>query len=61
MQRGKHDINQAFRLDNDSGFLLLHDSEGLESGSQVELDTVKDFLDTRSEHPDIGERLHMVW
>lgn len=41
--------------------LILHDSEGFETGGDREFKFVEDFLIQKSREDDMTKRLHAVW
>ncbi|KAG8833473.1 hypothetical protein FRC17_010648 [Serendipita sp. 399] len=58
--RGLHDIENVLVFKSNPGF-RFHDSRGFESGGASELDKVKAFIDSRSKHDSLQDRLHAIW
>ncbi|KAG1840195.1 hypothetical protein DFJ58DRAFT_907932 [Suillus subalutaceus] len=56
---GNHDINRPI-LSSANRSLILHDSKGLESGSDKNLNIVKRFLNDRKNGP-VTDQLHAIW
>ncbi|KAH8813941.1 hypothetical protein DL96DRAFT_507862 [Flagelloscypha sp. PMI_526] len=59
-KRGVHDINAEITYPNNPGY-VFHDSNGMESGSVTEKDTVMSFIRSRRETMDLQEQLHAIW
>ncbi|KAG8162513.1 hypothetical protein KVR01_008278 [Diaporthe batatas] len=57
---GRHNIEEAFESDQHPG-LLVHDSEGFQTGTDRELLAFKKFLKRRSSASDPEEQLHAIW
>ena len=57
---GKHDINEAFELDQHPG-LIIHDSEGFQAGDNQELMVFENFLKERSDTLDPDKQLNAIW
>jgi hypothetical protein len=60
VQRGMHNIEDEITFMNHDGY-VFHDSRGLESGSEVELKLVQDFVHRRSRERRLKDRLHAIW
>ena len=58
-QRGEHNIEYQLTYP-DSNF-IFHDSRGIEAGSENELKIVKEFIQTREQHADLKNQLHVIW
>ncbi|KAG2033901.1 hypothetical protein BDR03DRAFT_871156, partial [Suillus americanus] len=56
---GDHDINRPI-LPSANRSLILHDSKGLESGSDKNLNIIKRFLNDRKNGP-VTDQLHAIW
>jgi len=59
-QRGVHTITDEITFPSSPGF-VFHDSEGFESGSKLETDTVSKFVKERTSTGDFKEQLHAIW
>ena len=59
VQVSEHDINHAI-LSSQNKSLILHDSKGLESGSDVGLKVITEFVSDRKDRP-FAEQLHAIW
>ncbi|EIM81080.1 uncharacterized protein STEHIDRAFT_66853 [Stereum hirsutum FP-91666 SS1] len=59
-ERGIHNIEDEIVYEANPGF-VFHDSGGFESGSEAELQTVRDFIKNRSEEGELSSRLHAIW
>jgi hypothetical protein len=62
MKRGKHDIKRPFESDLHPG-IVIHDSEGYQSGGTAEVEAFTAFLKDRAgptQH-DSRERLDAIW
>ena len=57
-QSGDHDINEEITSPTKS--LCLHDSKGIESGSQENVKIITDFIEDRKGRP-FSEQLHAIW
>jgi hypothetical protein len=55
-----HDIEDELIFTNHTGY-VFHDSRGLESGSEVELKIVQDFVRRRTREKRLKDRLHAIW
>jgi len=60
MERGMHDIEDELVFADHNGY-IFHDSRGLESGSEVELEIVQEFVRRRSRARQLKDRLHAIW
>jgi len=60
MERGMHNIEDEIVFANHDGY-IFHDSRGLESGSELELKIVQDFVRRRSRGRRLKDRLHAIW
>jgi hypothetical protein len=60
LQRGLHDIDDEFIFEG-HGDYIFHDSRGFESGSEVELKIVQDFVRRKSREKRLKDRLHAIW
>jgi hypothetical protein len=60
MQRGQHDINDELIFTNHDGY-VFHDSRGFEAGSKDELETVQEFVKSKSQQTRLRDRLHAIW
>ncbi|KAL8950955.1 MAG: hypothetical protein Q9222_003045 [Ikaeria aurantiellina] len=58
--RGEHDIRTPIRYHNRPD-LIIHDTRGFESGSEEEVQQVKDFINERSNAADLMNQLHVIW
>ena len=58
--RGTHDINQGFESDQYPG-VIIHDSEGFESGDSHRVQSFEEFLKKRSSTSAKSQQLHAVW
>ena len=54
------DINTEIISPENSRF-VLHDSMGFEPGETKNLDSVKNFLQSRGDGVDLKDRVHAVW
>ncbi|KAF9869978.1 hypothetical protein CkaCkLH20_12587 [Colletotrichum karsti] len=59
-QRGKHDIDEGFESDQHPG-IIIHDSEGFQTGNSKEVSAFKKFLKARSGNKLVRENLHAIW
>ena len=59
-QRGEHDIEDELTFTNHTGY-VFHDSRGFESGEEMEVKIVQDFVRRRSQESQLNERLHAIW
>lgn len=59
-RRGRHNIDEAFESDSHPG-IILHDSEGFQSGEHKEVRAFKEFLKRRCAANDAAEQLHAIW
>jgi hypothetical protein len=60
-QHGNADINYEFRPDNNR-YLAVHEYSGLESGDAQSLQTIQDFISSRTDaNRSVLERLHAIW
>ena len=60
MQRGHHDIYDELIFTNYDGY-IFHDSRGFEAGSKDELETVQEFVKSKSQQKRLRDRLHAIW
>jgi hypothetical protein len=60
MQRGNHDIEYEITYESNPGF-VFHDSCGFEAGSEEELHIVRNFIEKRSQAPELRLQLHAIW
>jgi hypothetical protein len=60
IQRGEHNINDELSFSNHDGF-VFHDSRGIESGSEEELNVVQSFVRKKSTERRLADRLHAIW
>jgi hypothetical protein len=60
MQRGEHNIEDELVFSKHTGY-IFHDSCGLESGVDEELNIVQDFVYRRSWEKRLKDRLHAIW
>jgi len=58
-QRGEHDIE--CQLTYPGSNFIFHDSRGIEAGSKDELETVKNFIQTRGQNAELKDQLHVIW
>ncbi|KAJ6597756.1 hypothetical protein DFH09DRAFT_1071726 [Mycena vulgaris] len=58
--RGLHNVNDEIHFPSRPGF-VFHDSRGVESGSAEELDTLRQFVESRSSASNTHEQLHAIW
>jgi len=60
-QTGEANINDEF-TSPENEFFVLHDSKGFEPGDTKTFDTVREFIEERSNESVLPEkRLHAVW
>ncbi|KAJ6533350.1 GTP-binding protein [Mycena vulgaris] len=59
-KRGKHDINNEMIFNSNRQF-IFHDSRGFESGSDLEVNTITDFIAKRAATHTLSEQLHAIW
>ncbi|KAH7060920.1 hypothetical protein B0J12DRAFT_650686 [Macrophomina phaseolina] len=59
-QRGRHNIDEAFEYDRHPG-IIIHDSEGFQSGNKKEVAAFESFIKKRSHSAPPEERLHAIW
>ncbi|KAL1877881.1 hypothetical protein Daus18300_002234 [Diaporthe australafricana] len=59
-QRGRHDIEEGFESDQHPG-IIIHDSEGFQTGNNKEVSAFKKFLKARSGNRMVRENLHAIW
>ncbi|KAJ6533310.1 hypothetical protein DFH09DRAFT_1043836 [Mycena vulgaris] len=59
-KRGKHDINNEMIFNSNRQF-IFHDSCGFESGSDLEVNTIADFIVKRAATHTLSEQLHAIW
>nr|XP_036577730.1 uncharacterized protein CTRU02_12250 [Colletotrichum truncatum]KAF6784789.1 hypothetical protein CTRU02_12250 [Colletotrichum truncatum] len=59
-QRGSHNINEAFESDQHPG-IIIHDSEGFQTGNSNEVSAFKNFLKARSGNLLNQDNLHVIW
>jgi len=61
-ERGEHNITDELTFTNHDGY-VFHDSRGIESGSEEELEVVQKFVREKSrEGPgQLKDRLHVIW
>lgn len=57
---GQHDINKPLELPKQPG-LLIHDSMGVEAGSDEALQAMRRFVRLRAKVKEPKERLHAIW
>ncbi|KDQ56747.1 hypothetical protein JAAARDRAFT_131928 [Jaapia argillacea MUCL 33604] len=57
--RGEHDIEHQITYPGST--FVFHDSRGFESGSENELQTVKEFIDECATRSKLVDRLHVIW
>jgi hypothetical protein len=55
-----HNIEDEIVFANHDGY-IFHDSRGLESGSEIELEIVQEFVRRRSRERRLKDRLHAIW
>ncbi|KAF8508995.1 GTP-binding protein, partial [Hysterangium stoloniferum] len=58
--RGNHEIEHQFQYPTAHGF-VFHDSCGFEAGGAVELQKVKDFIESRAKSGQLKDQLHAIW
>ncbi|EXF74204.1 hypothetical protein CFIO01_06798 [Colletotrichum fioriniae PJ7] len=59
-ERGKHDIEVGFESDQHPG-IIIHDSEGFQTGNTKEVDALKRFLKARANNVKVEDNLHAIW
>ncbi len=59
-QRGEHDIEHELDFSNHRGY-VFHDSRGIESGATDEVDTLKEFIQSKASASRLQYRLHAIW
>ncbi|KAK0369223.1 hypothetical protein CLIM01_13420 [Colletotrichum limetticola] len=59
-ERGKHDIKVGFESDQHPG-IIIHDSEGFQTGDTKEVDELKKFLKARTNNVKVKDNLHAIW
>lgn len=57
---GKADINIGFTSPHND-HIIVHDSQGFETGETQNLETVQRFLKDRSRMPELKDKVHAVW
>ncbi|KAJ6590739.1 hypothetical protein B0H10DRAFT_2092139 [Mycena sp. CBHHK59/15] len=57
---GKHDINVPLTSSTNNR-IVIHDSQGFETGEEENIQKVLDFINDRSNMPALGDRLHAIW
>jgi hypothetical protein len=55
-----HNIEDELTFTNHDGY-IFHDSRGLESGGEQELQIVQDFVRRKSQEDRLEDRLHAIW
>ncbi|KDQ14905.1 hypothetical protein BOTBODRAFT_109611 [Botryobasidium botryosum FD-172 SS1] len=60
LQRGKHNIEYSLMFPSSPGF-IFHDSCGFESGSNKELELVRDFIQNKANLGSVKNQLHAIW
>jgi len=55
-----HNIEHEHIFTNHDGY-VFHDSRGIESGSEIELEIVRDFVKRKSWEKRLEDRLHVIW
>ncbi len=60
LKPGVHDINKPLELRKQPG-LLIHDSRGIEAGSDQALQAMGKFVRQRAKAKEPKERLHAIW
>ena len=60
LQRGNHNVEDELIFTNHDGY-VFHDSRGFESGSEVELKIVQEFVHRKSRERRLKDRLHAIW
>ena len=58
-QRGEHNIE--YQITYSGSNFIFHDSRGIEAGSEDELQLVKEFIQTREQHRELKNQLHVIW
>ena len=56
---GIHDINENLLSFGDK--VIFHDSQGFQSGRDIDLKVVEDFVDKRLSMESFNEKLHAIW
>ncbi|KAL4076515.1 hypothetical protein V8B97DRAFT_1866773 [Scleroderma yunnanense] len=59
-QRGYHSIEDELIFKSNRGF-IFHDSRGFESGSENEMEVVRDFVADRATTLKLEKRIHAIW
>ncbi|KAJ7710261.1 hypothetical protein B0H14DRAFT_3021770 [Mycena olivaceomarginata] len=57
---GKHDIDEPHIVPTNDR-IIIHDSQGFETGEEANINKVLDFIDRRSKMPALGDQLHAIW
>ncbi|KAN0126343.1 hypothetical protein V8E53_015132 [Lactarius tabidus] len=60
MNRGEHCIDDALVFSDHNGY-VFHDSQGIEAGDKVKLETLKEFIRRKCGEKRLGDRLHAIW
>ncbi|KAF8511734.1 GTP-binding protein [Hysterangium stoloniferum] len=58
--RGNHEIEHQFQYPTAHGF-VFHDSCGFEAGGAVELQKVRNFIESRAKGAQLKDQLHAIW
>lgn len=57
---GKHDIDKPLSFPTNDR-IIIHDSQGFETGEEANINKVLEFIDRRSKMPALGDQLHAIW
>jgi hypothetical protein len=60
LQRGEHNIDDEIIFANYDNY-IFHDSRGLESGDETELEIIREFILRKSREKVLKNRLHAIW
>ncbi|KDQ52738.1 hypothetical protein JAAARDRAFT_702142 [Jaapia argillacea MUCL 33604] len=58
-ERGEHNIEH--QITYPGSHFIFHDSRGFESGSEGEMEAVRNFLKERSDHELLKDKVHAIW
>ena len=59
-QRGEHTIDDELVFSNYTGY-VFHDSRGIESGSEEELEILREFIRRKCGEERLQDKLHAIW
>ncbi|KAF8261834.1 hypothetical protein EI94DRAFT_1809680 [Lactarius quietus] len=60
VNRGEHEIDDELVFSNHQGY-VFHDSKGIESGSEDEVEILKDFIRRKCAEQKLRDKLHAIW